>query len=83
MNERADIYYKLREMYGMAPPDEKIQILRHEVMRTQSMALGFANLLLDEMKGDNDASQELIEWIQKIIKYSQETLEIVWSLSDQ
>jgi hypothetical protein len=80
----SEIYDKLAH-YGSAPAEERLIVLRVEVLRCNSFVGGYAELILDEISKGNcpDLPTEVTDWIQHVIDKSKDISQIIYALTDK
>ena len=75
-------YEQLKKDYGKLPVDERMQILRHEILRPISLVRGYSNVLNDLVVSKKlDSSKEVEEYISNIRQAGDDLLVIVRALT--
>ena len=72
----------LEEAYGKTPPEERLQILRHEMLRPISILRGYARIVSEIVESNKDnLPEETQEYINKVAQAGDEMLVILEALT--
>ena len=76
-------YDEMRDQFGKASAEEKLVILRHELLRAASMAIGYSDLLkLIDKNALNSIQADAYESIEGVSKAVTEIHDIIRALTD-
>jgi signal transduction histidine kinase len=75
-------YKRLKEKFGSIKPEERVIILRHELLRPVNTVRGYAALLKEFEQSDKQKlPKEFDEYVDKILEAGDDLLEILDALT--